>query len=260
MFMVLLLTSGCILPKKTDGQTNVAADSLKKYSYLLTASFEEYSQQGTGFFIRTKGQLYLITAKHFISGGRLPKTLYVWLSTVGSDTSDVKKVDMHRVMERWKGSAKQIKPQWDVVAIPVNATIFKNVYSVESFIRPMSRTMQQIEIYGYPIKPNWDYSTVYGPPSYLHIPAKEYTLAIGVDTNKQKEDQINYYMYTTAITIDNNLRGYSGAPVFAKNQNNNWCILGLFAGHTDSNDATEKAIRIVRLKYILKEKNIARAF
>jgi len=256
------LASGCMFQKNIGGQTNDSiADSLKKYSYLLTTSFEEYSQQGTGFFIRSNGQLYLMTAKHFINGGRFPKALFVWLSTIESDTSDVKKVDMRSVMERWERSAKQTGSEWDVVAIPVNDTIFNNVYSVESLVRSMPQKMQQIEIYGYPIKPHWDYSTVYGPPSNLHIPGKEYKLAIGVDTTTHKEDQINYYIYTTAITIDSRLKGYSGAPVFVKNsRSKQWCILGSFAGHTDSNDPNDKAIKIVRLEYILKEKNIADAF
>ena len=262
LFIALLSTAiGCIFPKNIEGQTDDSgADSLKKYSYLLTASFEEFSQQGTGFFIRSKGQLYLITAKHFIGRGRFPKALFVWPSTTGSDTSHVKAVDMRRVMTRWKESAKQIRSEWDVVAIPVSDTIFDNIYSVESFVRPMSRKMKQIEIFGYPIKPNWDHSIVYGSPSILQIPDDKYQLTIGIDTNLHKKDRINYYIYTTAITIDSRLRGYSGAPVFTKNQSNNWCILGSFAGHTDSNGSNEKAIKIVRLKYILKEKNLAHAF
>lgn len=252
---LFFIAVGCNPSKKIANQAiDTGIDSLKKYSYLLSAYCGEYSARGTAFFIRSKGELFLLTSKHIVSGCNFPDSLYIWLHNRTGDLYE-KPVDLRTFKENLK-SVKQINNEPDIIAIPIHDTLFNCVYSVESFSVPRFKKPSSIEIYGYPNSDKNDWSNVnfYATPSHLHVAEQNYTIAIGVDSATNKKDKINYYIYTTNIPLDNRLKGYSGSPVFLKDDTK-WCLLGCFVGHTITNDLGKKSIKIVRPRYILKAKN-----
>jgi len=182
--------------------------------------------------------------------------LYVSVHNKSGDLYE-KPVDIRTLKEHFK-LAWEKKNEPDIIAMPVGDSLFNSVHSVETFRAPRFKKPSDIEIYGYPNldKNNRDNVNFYATPSNLHVSEECYTVAIGVDSVTNKKDKINYYIYTTNIPIDGRLRGYSGAPVFLKD-GKNWCLLGCFVGHTDTNDSSKKSIKIVRTRYILEEKNKA---
>jgi hypothetical protein len=215
-----------------------------------------------GFSIEKMGNYFLITAKHVIRGCKdsvkidnFPDVIYVWL-TKGYNKPVMKPINIKMVRDKLKCQNKLTKEEPDVISIPVTDTIFNNVYSVEDFILPRFYKAKQIEIYGYPDlnKTNWNYITLYVPPSHLYIPEHGYELATNTDTLTHITDEFDYSIYTTKIAIDNRLHGYSGAPVFVKDsETTKWRLLGVFVRHTETNIPEDKAIIIVRVDYVLKE-------
>lgn len=67
LFILLLLSKSNFAHSQIE---NNNTDFLKKYSYLIYGEKNQKIQNGTGFFIRYKGTLYFVTARHVVTGCR----------------------------------------------------------------------------------------------------------------------------------------------------------------------------------------------
>lgn len=213
-------------------------DSLKKYSYRVDGVSPNIPSfvDGTGCFFRKGGQLYFITAKHVLSGCTMKgKSIFK-----DDDYPDVLLVSGKSDSDRYAGLAIPIRKirdslpclplleDPDIIAIPVENKWHIKVYSIENFISSPIDINGEVKVFGFPSDSNYknnrrNFSAGAGN---LHWFSGDYDLDVrssifnNLLLNKNKK-----------IPIDSSLKGYSGSPVFFKEQNSNqWKIAGVLSG------------------------------
>lgn len=260
----LILIFGCFSAQQNK-KSNNKEDALKKYSYYIGFEIVKFysggsatvtTGNGTGFFIRDKEELYLVTARHNVVPCEnyeklFLKNIFVWLQDKsGSPTERI----LIEPMQFFDLQCIQQKNDTDAIVIKVSKSL--TVYSIESFISKIPTEYEEVKIWGYPENKNDtsnrpDYTLI----SNTYLPPNRYSFEIICDTTTNKIDSVNFFLVSKTATIDNSRHGYSGSPVFIKNKKTKkWVFIGLNWGHGDFGGG-DKYLALVRSSLILSKIN-----
>ena len=235
MRIIIILFFGSIHPGFGLVTGNVSgkfdpSDTLMKYSYRINGTvFSEsfYTVDGTGCFYKKGDSLYFITAKHVLSGCMMSRKA-IWKNGVYPDMLIISGKDVSFFVDigKIKDTATCL-PQLqspDIISIPVENKFNLEVYSIENFKTDSISNGGQIKIFGFPSDSNIkngraNYSA---PPGELDWDSGSYTAV--------NHSFINILSSNRQIPPNEKLKGYSGSPVFFKEDGSNeWKISGIFA-------------------------------
>jgi hypothetical protein len=235
----------CSATKKHNSLEFKYDESLSKYSYLIfgTKIREElnrfYTFQGTCFFIRWEKQLYLITAKHVLSGNNTgdqkennhPAIMEVCVK----DSASLTKIPINTNAINDTLCCGLYKDYSDFCVIKVDPSTFSKVNSVENFIYAPFKKIDGIQFAGF-TKINMERSedapiTRFSVTSKgLKFFYKSFSFKSNSDST-YRTDTTNCYISSPKIPMDGTLQGTSGAPIFVKDHNSKkWRVLGLCGG------------------------------
>ena len=257
------------LPLIVDTTTNsfIPPDSLKKYSYRLSGyiispnSIQPFG--GTCFFVKKYGKVFLVTAKHVITGcnDKNEKTLGYpsKMSIVHEDTSTQTafsiQIDISELQKKYGCLPSEI--DLDAVAFEIIDSNAHKLFSVENFIKPPFEKIDNIEMFGFPgEKDIKDGMLVYGSASHFHLNGSGSLFASPIiDSSTRKVvDSLNWYINNDSITLNiNSHHGYSGSPIFLKDLNSkNWRICGIYSGLIlDATTEKPKALLVPKFEQLI---------
>ncbi len=260
--IVLIFFISCSAGKKNTVKNN-SVDALEKYSYKL-AGFLLPSQEdsivsvisGTGFFIKKENQLFLITAKHVITGCENdakplvhPSNITIWSPINGI----IGNLDISLIKDTSICLPFQDDP--DVIAIKVNNEWRNSVNVVDEFIMPVFKVVGNTEIFGYPASAMFQSSYPrFVPPSNIHLSKKSYQYVQMVDSASGKVvDSINYWIFSKDVIFDKSGQGYSGSPVFVEDiKTKKWRVAGVAVGW-GLVQSGETFLYVTRIDYVLEK-------
>jgi len=255
LFILFLLSKSNIAHSQFE---NITTDSLKKYSYLIYGNKKLKIQNGTGFFIRYKGTLYFVTARHVITGCREEGEKIKYQP----DTMNLlnkHKLSSYPIYVKEIYEKSVCYPQYvelDIEAFKIDSRWDLGINTVDSFFGNSLFEYNQFATWGFPF-----YNMVEGNQYDI---MKEPILITGevpdfwmtrpyADTSNTKEDTLNYLLHCKSIVINKNLGGASGSPVFLRNTTTNrWQIVGALIG-APNELAIKKQFTIARIEAILKK-------
>ena len=236
---------------------------LQKYSYLIFGTYNvKYFGdnvsfdivQGTCFFIRLNGAVYLISAKHVLTPWdpdknmkrtNYPDTLRVRIMDVEGNYNYVP-INISVIRDTISGNSYFNDP--DVFVIRFDDTAGCIINSIEKFIRPFKyESGDKLAMWGYPLK----YHTI-TRENFTPFKVQNSSLTTGVFYgNSINSSQINYLMKRDD---PRQKFGCSGSPVFLKaNEQSDWIFGGVFIKSDIANSDKDSAYRlsvIVRTKYV----------
>jgi hypothetical protein len=262
---LLLVQTGLI----AQGAKNI--DNFKNYSYKIqgySMSRRKDGMQvlhrvnGTVFFIRKNSELFLITAKHILSGcnndsskiNNYPSAMFIDLSK-DSSGSRLLKLNSSIISDTCKCLSSKTYP--DVIAVRITDTLAWNVFSVEDLICSPYKRVKNSLIIGYPGYKNGPVGqTTHTDPSSIMLSEGNYSISVGyVDTTRKSIDPIHYWIYPKSIHTGDSLGGFSGSPFYVQNQKSKkWRIAGIFVSSgTDSEKLP--VMYAVKIDYAIDEIN-----
>lgn len=227
---------------------NYNHDSLKKYSYELIG-FKilpngTQPENGTCFFIRKKERLFLVTAKHVISGCKNgavspnhPDTMYVIIKDTKTEKDNWILLDLIAIN---KGgiTCLSASEEPDVQVIEIDTKKFSSdvvINSVEDFIKERPDSAGDVEIHGFPSKSHKKNGSFFiPPPTSLYLSISDIIIADRATfTETGKVDSLNYRIIFKTLPSNTEYFGYSGSPVFFTDLKTGEKILqGIFAQTT----------------------------
>lgn len=241
-------------------------DSLAQYSYLVYGSTEFNStkakvvrgQQATGFFLKARGHIYFITAKHAV-------TNYVKAGDSKVNYPDSFHVYAHyddpfhylSIPAIWSTDAASLKgglKDPDQVCLDVTGKLKDMRVSAVQWSSvnndfETSQNYRRIHLFGFPVKMNQIEGNVIqiSPPyrfetSHFHI-AENFLNQIGKDVGI---DSARYEVRVTDTRITQAFGGFSGAPVFIQSEGK-WKLLGTLVGINPLRNAVY-VVRGIRLE------------
>lgn len=247
-------------------------DSLKKYSYSLlgftiTHNGEAVGMKpggGTCFFIRDNGKLFLVTAKHVLSGclenaikiTDYPNQMNICFADSNGYIEEMIPFDISRIKD-----SIQCLPSLDdtdVIVVPMNIKTNREIYSVEKFIFPPFREIDNVDIFGFPGNKNINFlgfASVRAKVFHWHLFKNHTTVFTETTFNDSKRtDSVYYWIQTTDIDVmDSSLHGFSGSPVFIKDLNSDrWRVGGVYKGAAKDTISNNKWMLVTRIEYALK--------
>ncbi|MBN8720074.1 MAG: hypothetical protein J0H85_11555 [Sediminibacterium magnilacihabitans] len=243
-------------------------DSLKKFSYPLLGFSTDSSKfspaGGTCFFIRNNGKIYLITARHVITGCGIAtnRNEYPEQFTVINNINGVPSFISVNV----KG-AKDLFPcpdtllnDPDIFAMEVIGETTSRLNSVEQFIKPPFRQTDCIDMYGFPGVDYFKYPEAFVVPEVAHQHIERENTIIydrNADSTQQTVDSSNYIVVNKNLNIATTLKGFSGSPVFLKELNSNKIrLLGVFAEFGfDTKNLNYKYWKLPKIGYAYRKSN-----
>lgn len=255
------------VPKNVNSQSN--SDSLSKYSYSIMGFSSKGNfgvpYSGTAFFIRNGSSVFLITAKHVLSGcddGNrkmpfFPDVMNVMVLDRNDSSGGVINVNIEKIKDSIVCHESFLDSDFIALKIIVHDTILKKINSVENLIMPPFEEVEKIAMFGFPLNSIRNPSVQFGfwMPSFFELNGVE-TIISGAftDTVSNRTDSTNYYFYNQVAKIDSSLKGFSGSPVFVKDRSSDrWRITGLFAKFGYNNTTGDKFITVPRIDYILRD-------
>jgi hypothetical protein len=267
----IVLITVLLLPVRLLAQLTGDTDTLKKYSYKLQGfSTGQYNGltmvrrwSGTVFFIRSVNQLYLVTAKHVLSGCdnsdsvKLKNFPDEMLVEVSRDKHFNKLLKINSAIIRDTSACLSTKLYPDVIAVKIDDTIADQVYSIEGLIHPLYKRVTNSLVIGYPgyaNRPIGDLS--YFDPHAIALLDGRYFLSAGyVDTTRTTLDKIHFWIYPKDIDTGDSLGGYSGSPFYVQDQRSKkWRIAGVFAS-SGADSGKLPVMYAVKIDYVLDEIN-----
>lgn len=251
-------------------------DSLRKYSYyivsdtmkptLIPGQAQTYVNPiGTGYFIRHKRKLYLLTALHVLTGCRFQRDLDSSIR-VNEPFPDAVKVFYNkengeipnkpenyfwldiRHLKNKKCPITPIDP--DIVACEINFPLTDTVYSIEHLINVKSSidTNGTISIWGYPLAELAKSTLFYNNRLIANSTNLKFSnnnflknYKFIWDSGKEVTYWIHHVIQSKDVTASEEMKGYSGSPVFIKNKNG-WIFIGTFIGGVKGNVVALKPI------------------
>ena len=227
-------------------------DTLSKYSYLIYGDISPTAvEKGTVSFVRYKGELYLLTAHHVLTGWNCnyhfqtknyPKTMYVRVNSKTDNHYVFIPINIIPYTKKKYNFYYWEKP--DICLLKINIPSTDTVNSIEKLMYKSNRAISDTVIsYGYPIfntKSKNEIITRKPEFGYGRIVTK--TLAkVWTHQDSNVKDSINYIL---KLYNDSRLSaGYSGAPVFCKT-NDGYSFCGIING------GTKEAAIIVKPQFI----------
>lgn len=231
---ILLLIVGCDNVEDENDYPVILAqpglDTLAKYSYKLSRiSKSNVVGSATGFFIKQKAKLYLVSNYHVFTGRNTfsgaPDTSsfnQLWLPIMRHGGWDIQKIDVTDIRKNSK--PRLVFEQSDIYVYELKVDP-AYINSVEAFSYSPFPNQQpdSIIIYGYSEArsktPTLLLSTIY-KDSYF----KPLTI--------HKQDSTSIVFETAFFTTPSSINGYSGSPVFFKyNYNNSIVFAGILSSH-----------------------------
>jgi len=279
MRLVLLLLMGILpelaspqAPRRVNIQNAHPYDTLQKYSYLLVSLRRDSLHHvdgpvsiGTGFFIRKRGKLYLISAKHFFTNcdpyTRKPRVdtpvaILVWYRDIYKKIV-CKRLQLPLSIIRDSCISAASRPDLDSFNV---SEYFKNgeINSVEHLIPDYVKDGRLLHgdtviVYGYPNEPH-DFAEFIERPILTPTPSIAYRTDIAADPNPAVTAQLPTLYYA----IEPGLKpGVSGAPVFKISRRQMGKLVVQFSGVQSSTLPDGKVSLIVQglllSTYLLKE-------
>ncbi|MEJ7821476.1 MAG: trypsin-like peptidase domain-containing protein [Chitinophagaceae bacterium] len=236
-------------------------DTLSKYSYWMTGYKEMDSSflfnVATCFFVRNNNNLYLVTSNHVISGcdesqnKKLhPDIAQIWIEDSTGHPAEV--ITVNVTYERDTSKCYDFTEVADVMVLKMPAKGYEKINSVEKFLQPPFKKINQLIIFGYPAS-GVDYKIA----SKLKIKnnpkvVTHFALFNNKNDTIPKIDSINYNVVTNSIPINNTLKGYSGSPVFLQDKTTKrWRIAGVFSGALTATNTGY--LSVAKIDYVLKQ-------
>jgi hypothetical protein len=248
----LLFTAGWV-PMGTTAQTNTM-DSLSNYSYYVfgnqpTADGKAMQKvEGTCFFVKREEKVFLVSAKHLMTGWstsdaekqRLyPDTLFVRFAVPGGKGIIDYPIDIRSIKANVTGDFYYKEPDIFVIEFPAADSI--RVRTVPDIETPslISGIGASSVVYGFPaIAPFFLEGMVFSSPGQ-NITYRDHK------RNADVSDSINYLIKCAGVVRG----GYSGAPVFLKNDGtDNW----YFAGIVSQGVPGDNYFFVVKPSYLLR--------
>lgn len=244
------------------------SDSLSKYSYPLlgfsTDSGKFSPSGGTCFFIRSNGKIFLVTARHVITGCGIATNRNDYpeqFTIIGSLTAGVNFIPINV-----KG-AKTLFPcpdtllnDPDIFAMEVTGEGTSKLNSVEQFIKPPFRQTDNIDMYGFPGVDYFKHPEAFVIPEVAHQHIEREGTIIydrSSDSIRQTVDSSNFIVVNKNLNVATTLRGFSGSPVFLKELNSNEIrLLGVFAEFGfDTKNLNYKYWKLPKIEYAYRKSN-----
>ena len=234
---------------------------LSKYSYIVlgfeTTKEGKIPYNGTCFFINRNDKLYLITAKHVITGCENGQKTF--------NTADVLNVlikdSLGKVINVINAGTSQLKAQYpckpsyedlDAIAIEVSRPENATIYTVENYIRPRFLQWDKIEIFGFPREKTYKDSSIgHEIVSHRSINPTETKFEYQIDSSG-REDTLHYVLLGKYLTEDlTHDHGYSGSPVFIRNTiTKEWRIVGLYVAFSKTIATNQPGLTIAKIEYL----------
>jgi hypothetical protein len=231
---IVICACGGITEKTTIPQSDI--DSLSKYTYLIYGEKSGKMAIGSCFFIRKGGRLFLVTAKHVLSGcgdNSVKEALYP--DAVKIINNPEQKIIFKLDISNIKDTATCL-PMWlnpDIIDVEIQDPMAQSVYSVEQFISNPYSYFGDSEIIGFP-------GNVSAPgtnPVMLTFSKGTYGITVS-DTiddavnHTSKVDAINYHVFSRTIAADvKEGKGLSGSPFYIQDSaTQKWRISGVDVG------------------------------
>lgn len=248
------------LPIKVISQIEGAELSFREYSYNLMGVSNKESNfvksSGTGFFYENKSGLYLITAKHVITGcdyskkdDNMPHFVNLFLPQL----EDFINIYVKSIQDTAACALPSI--DLDVIAIKMPDSCKNRVKSIESFVTPPFNSLSSTQIFGFP----WYLNTKSGhyeimPSSLVFM--KEGTFLFGseyADTILKQEDTLNYIVEANEMRLDSTIGGMQGSPVFVQDSiTKKWRIAGILIAYQHLKTGKD-AFVVAKFEYALKK-------
>jgi V8-like Glu-specific endopeptidase len=224
-------------------------DSLSKYSYLITGDHihnGSIANSGTCFFIRKNSRIFLVTAKHVVSGcqGANKDSFYNKALILSiKDSTGIPKyfttIDISKIAD----TCSCVDSTGDIIAFEFVNKFSNMLLSVENFIMPKFKNTGDVNIYGFPgYKINGVSDSAFRSfkTSHIYINRKETVFGIGNYRDSEKFDSTALLMINKNLVTDRDtMQGFSGSPVFIKELNSNRIrVIGAFStsNHDLKND------------------------
>lgn len=235
------------------GQDTIQSQSLKKYSYtIMGVSKKSVSDFGTCFFITFKNDLYLVTAKH---------TLYTCDTIALKEYPEFQQAIVF-IPEPFKVVQLEI-PQIsdtclgferdpDVFVMKVDASLFKNVFTVDQFLLPPFEKLGELNIFGQGMKIDSQF-VGFDSQHHINIPRNSFEIYSSHGLSNGGIDSMHYLIELDNLKVGNWLKGFSGSPVFLQDWvSKKWRVCGMLTKglYTNSNESKD-AILSVKSDFIL---------
>lgn len=255
----------CVYPQKVTSSSSF--DSLKQYSYLIYgfkatpegAMIHIQSGGGTAFFVRMKGKIFLVSAKHVLTRWRAdslrkiidyPDTLRVRIPNLFGDTIDYP-ISFKNINDTISGGSEY--DEADVFAIEFPSAANYKINSIEPFIGTSTFDLADtIAFYGYP-GTNEALNSIEALERYR---SRRPILSFGFRTPKttfpftlvdQRYDNFEYGLLTTDTLYK---QGCSGSPLFKKDSATGKLI---FVGIMSRANGALRSCLIVRPEFIMQK-------
>lgn len=197
---------------------------------------------GTGFFIRKANRLFLLTSKHVLSGcdktdknPYYPNEMGMWVSN--DSIPKILRLNVKKIKDTSSCLPLTLSP--DIIVVEIKDTITRNVYSVEKFICPRYKKINNAVIIGYPGIGGVmaGLGLEHRSPLKIKLEKNAYSLEGSyTDATMTKRDSINYYIFSKTQDFKDNLRGISGSPFFVQDRKSKkWRIAGIAVGNAVTN-------------------------
>lgn len=252
--LFLLTFISCGLNEKALTQS-IPSDSLIKYSYRTHGYVETDSgivkASGTGFFYKYKNKLYFITAKHNLSGciqanGTVfkdsvhPNSLMIMS---GTKEEGFASIDIRIIKDT--ASCLPVESYPDIIAVPINSAPQGKIYSVEEFVESSLIEESTVQVFGFPASQDIRNGREFAAPaSSLHWEGMYHINNLAYSGNYRLINE------NKDIDLIVDLRGYSGSPVFIKNERTGrWHLVGALSGGNNK----ESNLVIAKLHFALFE-------
>lgn len=231
------------LPFAVASQSNKDLDSLKQYSYRTFGYYERPAENGkdtgtgscggTVFFVKKYEHIFLITAKHVLTGcedeGK-PKLFCDRLFIITNKTGrpELSYIDTKQYRDTSACGIPDSIP--DFAVIDVTDAVPKDIKCVNDFILPRFKVLRNAYIIGYPS------TSITEPFKLKQIPASSFELIDGgysffryEGNNKKVSPPHMFWVDAKKSEFPDSLFGYSGSPLFVRDAlTNNWRIGGIF--------------------------------
>jgi hypothetical protein len=253
LIIILLLSTSIITYSQP-------ADSLRKYSYtifgcnLKTMPFP-FTASGTAFFIKRNNSIFLITAKHLLTGcekGVKTKEMPDFMSVYLPEKDTLLNIDI-RLIKDTVTCFEKVEDGLDVIVIKLD-NFWKSYISntVEKFINPLFKKVKSIEIFGFPFDKNHGFRMPgYDGPVHITIPEKEYEVIQAFDSTG-KVDTLNYRVFADSAISDSIKKGFSGSPVFIQDTDSKkWRVMGVLVASGLELDTRKRLTYIPHMEYVI---------
>lgn len=231
-------------------------EDFQKYSYLLVLTKKaksldttQYNVIGiaTGFFIRKKDKLYLVSANHVFTGNdpvrvkRQDKTadlMVLYYNEYGKEKKSFKNIYLNSI--KLSNPPKSLSQYPDILPYQIDLPKTAKIYSIEKFLtndKINISSKKPLFFWGYPGDPknllqslNY-YLTTSQPKKYTGF--------------YKTQDSINYISYPTSGF------GNSGAPVFYHTESGEIKFVGILSSASDANNISiipryEELIKMIK--------------